>query len=156
MRLPLIRRLVLGLVLLLAAVVAGGSGKLRPPRRPSQGQAAGQFLRAVLRADYAAAYSRLAPEVRRGVSLPRFTTAAYPLWKSGQRRGPQIELYKLGIRLEASGSSRLFYDFSFVRDSAVKPPPAVLEVVFRDTAARAVLGFALRPVQRPTQGKTRP
>ncbi len=146
----------LGLVLLLAAIVAGGAGKLRPPRRPSQGQAAGQFLRAVLRADYTTAYGRLAPEVRRGVSLPRFTTAAYPLWKSGQRRGPQIELYKLGVRLGNGGSARLFYAFSFVRDSATNPPPIVLEVVFRDTAARAVLGFALRPVQRTVPIKTRP
>ncbi|GAB3289391.1 hypothetical protein ACFQT0_08475 [Hymenobacter humi] len=110
----------------------------------SQGQVAWQFLRAILRADYTAAYARLAPEVRRAVSLAHFEEAARPLWRSGQRRGQQIELYKLGVRLGAGGSSRLFYSFTFATDSGKVPPPAVLEVTFRDTTARAVLGFGLR------------
>ena len=115
------------------------------PARPSQGQAANQFLRAILRADYAWAYARLAPEVRRAVSLGGFEAAARPLWKSGQPRRQAIELYKLGMRLDDGGNSRLFYAFSFAADSALKMPPVLLEVTFRDTASRAILGFGLRP-----------
>lgn len=128
-------------------LVGGGLRGAQPaPLRPSQGQAAGQFLRAVLRANYSAAYGRLAPEVRQGISLARFTSLARPLWKSGQRpgRGTAIELYKLGVRLGDGGSSRLFYSFSFAADSSQRVPSELLEVTFRDTAARAVLGFSLR------------
>ena len=118
-----------------------------PPRRPrpTQAQVARRFLLDVLRADYPAAYPRLAPEVRAGVGLPAFGAAARPLWQQGQARGPRIELYQVGTRL---GSGRVpgqwFCRFAFARDSARHPPPVLLEVTFRDTAARAVLGFGLR------------
>ncbi len=121
--------------------------------RLSQSQAAGQFLKAVLRADYRTAYGHLAPEVRQGITLGRFEAVARPLWKAGQRPVPRIELYKLGMRLGDGGASRLFYDFSFAADSVRKPPLVLLEVTFRDTASRAVLGFGLRP-SRPL-GKPR-
>ncbi|MFC6222904.1 hypothetical protein ACFP2F_06590 [Hymenobacter artigasi] len=140
-----------GLLLLSLTAVGMGSTGLKvaqhSARRPSQGQAAGQFLRAVLRANYSGAYGRLAPEVRQGISLPRFVVAARPLWKSGQRpgRGTAIELYKLGMRLGDKGSSRLFYSFSFAADSSLRMPSELLEVTFRDTASRVVLGFSLRP-----------
>ncbi|SFQ65933.1 hypothetical protein [Hymenobacter arizonensis] len=140
------------LALLVGLTAAGGKPLPSPPTRPArlaQGQAAWQFLRAVLRGDYSTAYSRLAPEVRRAVSLERFEEAAQPLWKSGQRRGQEIELYKLGVRLGAGNSSRMFYAFTFAADSGVVPPPAILEVTFRDTATRAVLSFGLRPGPRP-------
>ncbi|MDO7844987.1 hypothetical protein Q5H92_01350 [Hymenobacter sp. M29] len=117
---------------------------MQAERRPGQAQAAGLFLRAVLHADYPAAYARLAPEVRQGLTLARFAAAARPLWKSGQRHGSGIELYKLGVRLGDRGGSRLFYSFSFAADSVAKSPSELLEVTFRDTASRAVLGFSLR------------
>lgn len=139
----------LALALLVAGAASGGLRKAQQDAAGpamSQGQAAGQFLRAVLRANYSSAYSRLAPEVRQGISLARFITAARPLWKSGQRpgRGTAIELYKLGVRLGDRGSSRLFYSFSFAADSSLRIPPELLDVTFRDTASRAVLGFSLR------------
>ena len=163
MQAPLIRKQWLpavsaGVLLLsLTAVGMGSSSGLQgaphSARQPSQGQAAGQFLRAVLRANYSVAYGRLAPEVRQGISLPGFVAAARPLWKSGQRpgRGAAIELYKLGMRLGDKGSSRLFYSFSFAADSSLRIPSDLLEVTFRDTASRAVLGFSLRtsPIVRP-------
>lgn len=141
------------LSVLLVALVLGGTTRAQTlrsaphakPARLSQGQAANQFLRAILRADYAAAYARLAPEVRRAVSMHGFESAARPLWRSGQPQRQAIELYKLGMRIEDGGNSRLFYDFSFAADSSLKMPPVLLEVTFRDTAARAVLGFGLRP-----------
>ncbi|MDO7850524.1 hypothetical protein Q4S41_02890 [Hymenobacter sp. CA1UV-4] len=104
----------------------------------------------MLRANYPAAYARLAPEVRQGLSLARFAAAARPLWKSGQRHGNTIELYKLGVRLGDRGGSRLFYTFSFATDSAARSPSELLEVTFRDTATRAVLGFSLRTPARVT------
>ncbi len=148
------RLTMLGWTLALLVLLTGASAKPLPtlltkPVRLAQGQAAWQFLRAVLRADYTSAYGRLAPEVRRAVSLERFEAAALPLWKSGQRRGQEIELYKLGVRLGAGNSSRMFYAFTFAVDSGVVPPPAILEVTFRDTATRAVLSFGLRPGPRP-------
>ncbi|MCC3154297.1 hypothetical protein Q3A66_11105 [Hymenobacter sp. BT770] len=139
----------LSLALATLALVIGGSAAQQPAPAPktaklSQGQVAWQFLRAVLRANYTAAYARLAPEMHRAVSLERFEAAARPIWKTGQRHGQQIELYKLGVRLGAGGSSRMFYAFTFASDSASKSPSAVLEVTFRDTTARTVLGFAQR------------
>ncbi|WP_199243515.1 hypothetical protein [Hymenobacter sedentarius] len=142
-------------------LIVGGSAAQQPAPAPktaklSQGQVAWQFLRAVLRANYTAAYARLAPEVHQAVSLERFEAAARPIWKTGQRRGQQIELYKLGVRLGAGGSSRMFYAFTFASDSAAKSPAAVLEVTFRDTTARAVLGFAQRiaPQAAPKRPRT--
>ena len=132
-----------GLVLSLLPVGSRAGAQAQAPR-PSQAQAASRFLRAVLRADYPAAYSQVAPEVRRAVSARQFAAAARPLRRSGQQRGAAIELYKLGVRLGESGSTRLFYTFSFARDSSEKPPSVLLEVTFRDTASRAVLGFSLR------------
>jgi hypothetical protein len=150
-------RLTWPLLVLLLAVYAVGTGfaapqraaQVQPARRQSQGQAAGQFLRAVLRADYAAAYRQLAPEVRQTVSLDRFEAAARPLWKSGQHRSREIELYKLGVRLGGGRASRLFYAFTFAADSSLKTPSALLEVTFRDTASRAILGFGVRNAKAP-------
>ena len=142
------QRLLLPAVVITAVTTAlAGARPLtqKPVTRLSQGQAAGQFLRAVLRADYATAYGRLAPEVRRSVSLMRFETAARPLWKSGVHRTLDIQLYKLGVRLGDNGASRLFYSFSFAADSSLKIPSVLLEVTFRDTASRAILGFDVRP-----------
>ena len=133
--------------LLVGALLARGTASR--PRLPApkpgqgQGQVAGQFLRAVLRAEYAVAYGRLAPEVRRAVSPAAFGAAARPLWKAGRRAAP-LELYKLGVRLGDGGVSRLFYSFTFAADSALPQPSVLFEVTFRDTAARGVLGFGLR------------
>ena len=113
------------------------------PRKAGQGYSAAQFLQAVLRADYLTAYAALAPEVRKSVTIRSFETAARPLWKSGQRHGSAIELYKLGVRMGEGQASRFFYSFSFAADSALKTPSALLEVTFRDTTSRAVLGFGL-------------
>ena len=139
-----------GLMVLLAAGVLGRNVAARqqqPVLKYSQAQVAGQFLRAVLRAEYAAAYSRLAPEVRRAVSPGGFTNAARPLWKAGRHAAP-LELYKLGVRLGDGSASRLFYSYSFVADSALPQPTVLFEVTFRDTAARGVLGFELGRVAR--------
>ena len=131
--------------LLVGALLARGaaSNPRLPAPKPGQGQVAGQFLRAVLRAEYAVAYGRLAPEVRRAVSPAAFGAAARPLWKAGRRAAP-LELYKLGVRLGDGGVSRLFYSFAFAADSALPQPSVLFEVTFRDTAARGVLGFGLR------------
>ena len=108
-------------------------------------------MRAVLAADYLTAYRRLAPEVRQTVNFAHFQGVAHPLWKIGQQRHRAIELYKLGLRLGDTGGSRLFYDFSFAADSLLKPPPVLLEVTFRDTASRAILGFGMRIDKAPAR-----
>ncbi len=114
---------------------------------PTQAQVARRFLVEVLAADYPAAYQRLAPEVRAAVPVATFAAAARPLWQQGQARGAAIELYQLGTRLgNGRRASQWFYRFAFASDSArpPHPPPALLEVSFRDTTARVVLGFGLR------------
>jgi len=116
----------------------------KPARAPSQVQVARQFLLAVLRGEYSKAYGRLAPEVRRTVSNAQFRVLARPLYVRGKKRGTDIELYKLGFRLLETGPSQGFVAFSFPADSLLKHPPEWLEVTFRDTAARQVLGFELR------------
>ena len=148
-------RLVVGL-LIVGLIVSAGRPAHQAARRLSQGQAAGQFLGAVLRADYQSAYARMAPEVRQTIGLGRFEAQARPLWKSGQRHGTAIELYKLGMRLNERGASRLFYTFSFAADSSRKPPSELLEVTFRDTAARAVLGFSVYSTAVPIKKKPVP
>ncbi|TDN37399.1 hypothetical protein E4631_00500 [Hymenobacter sp. UV11] len=129
-------------LVLLAGLLVGA----RPyPPAPTQAQVARRFLGEVLRADYPTAYRRLAPEVRAGVPLAAFGAAARPLWQQGQARGPAIELYQVGVRLGTGRTgSRWFCRFTFASDSAHRPPPVLLEVTFRDTTARAVLGFGLR------------
>jgi len=149
------------LVLLLAVGAAVWSAKPRPRqakpgRRPSQSQVGTAFLRAVLRKDYTTAYAQLAPEVRRGVSVARFQGAAQPLWQAGQHHGTALELYKLGVRLEAGGSSRLFYAYSFAADSSLRVPSVLLEVAFRDTATRNVLAFGIRKPAAASPGKPKP
>ncbi|GAA4348508.1 hypothetical protein GCM10023185_04500 [Hymenobacter saemangeumensis] len=119
------------------------SGQTRPQRPISQVQVARQFLLAVLRGDYKSAYGRLAPEVRQGMSITRFQAAARPLYARGQQRGTAIELYKLGFFLMETGGSKGFVAFSFPADSMLKHPPEWLEVTFRDTTTRQVLGFQL-------------
>ena len=132
----------LGLALL--AALATASYPSQPPR-PTQAQVARRFLLDILHADYPAAYRRLAPEVRAAVPLPTFATVARPVWQQGKASGPAIELYQIGAWLGTGRArSQWFCRFSFARDSARRPPPMLLEVTFRDTTARAVLGFSLR------------
>lgn len=112
---------------------------------PTQAQIARRFLAEVLRAEYPAAYRRLAPEVQARLLPTAFVSAAQPLRQLGEQHGQAIELYKLGTRLSARGGhGQWFYSFSFARDSLHKPPPVLLEVTFRDTTARQVLGFRVR------------
>jgi len=133
-----------------ALLLAGASlAPAQPPRqpRPTQAQVARRFLVEVLAASYPAAYRRLALEVQAAVPLGTFEAAARPLWQQGQARGPAIELYQIGTRLgDGRRASQWFCRFSFAGDSAQprRPPPVLLEVTFRDTTARAVLGFGLR------------
>lgn len=141
------RHLSLLLVLAVAAGLAAAGQPSQPPRqlRPTQAQVARRFLLEVLAANYPAAYRRLAPEVQAAVPLAAFEGASQPLWQQGQARGPAIELYQIGARLGGGrGRSQWFCRFSFASDSARRPPPVLLEVTFRDTTARAVLGFGLR------------
>jgi hypothetical protein len=129
----------------LALVVGVGRGFSTQPEAPTQAQVSYRFLNEILRADYPAAYRRLAPEVQRALPSAAFATAAQPLQQLGQQRGPNIKLYKLGTRLSGRGKpGQWFYSFSFAKDSLLKPPPVLLEVTFRDTAARQVLGFGVR------------
>jgi hypothetical protein len=129
----------------LALIVGVGAGFRAQPVAPTQAQISYRFLNEILRADYPAAYRRLAPEVQRALPSAAFTTAAQPLQQLGQQRGADIKLYKLGTRLGGRGKpGQWFYSFSFAKDSLLKPPPVLLEVTFRDTTARQVLGFGVR------------
>jgi hypothetical protein len=129
----------------LALIVGVGAGFRAQPVAPTQAQISYRFLNEILRADYPAAYRRLAPEVQRALPSAAFATAAQPLQQLGQQRGPNIKLYKLGTRLSGRGKpGQWFYSFSFAKDSLLKPPPVLLEVTFRDTTARQVLGFGTR------------
>ena len=124
--------------------LAAGFG-FQPAPKPTQAQVARRFLSEVLRADYPAAYQRLAPEVRGTLRPAAFATAAQPLQHLGQQRGQAVELYKLGTWLsESGGHEPWFYRFSFASDSARRPPPVLLEVTFSDTTTRQVLGFGVR------------
>jgi hypothetical protein len=134
-----------GGLLLLVASLAPAQPQSPRQLRPTQAQVARRFLVEVLAASYPAAYRRLAPEVRGAVPVATFEAAARPLWQQGQAHGPAIELYQIGTRLGSDRrASQWFCRFSFASDSARRPPPVLLEVTFRDTTARAVLGFGLR------------
>jgi len=129
-------------------LLAGVATLARPAAAPAptQAQVAYRFLTEVLRADNSAAYRRLAPEVRAGLPPAAFATTARPLRQVGTQRGRAIELYTFGTHLsERGGPEPWFYRFSFAQDSLQKPPPVLLEVTFRDTTTREVLGFRVRP-----------
>lgn len=126
----------------LAALVISAQATAPAPTQP---QVARRFLLDVLRADYPAAYQRLAPDVQIKLPLAAFTQAARPLTQLGSQRGQAIELYKLGTWLSAPGTHEpWFYCFSFAQDSLQKPPKVLLEVTFQDTTTRQVLGFQVR------------
>lgn len=114
---------------------------------PTQAQVSYRFLTELLRADYPTAYRRLAPEVRAKLPLLAFITATRPFRQQGHRRGRAVELYTFGTHVGergGGGHEPWFYRFSFAADSLQKPPPVLLEVTFRDTTARQVLGFRVR------------
>lgn len=131
--------------LLIAGLLATGSALAQPePPRNTQVQATRQFLTAALRGD-TAAIRWLAPELRRKLGVVGVQRALAPLAVAGQRRGSEIELYKLGWWLEADGSSRPFVAYSWAADSAKhRPKREWLQVAFRDSAARQIVEFELR------------
>ncbi|WP_303310265.1 hypothetical protein [Hymenobacter sp. BT730] len=116
---------------------------------PSQMQVARQFLLAVLRADYTAAYGLLAPEVTQAVSRTQFQAAARSLQQAGQQYQPAFELYKFGLRLGEGDDVRRFYAFTFKADTLNAAPHVQLDVTFRDSAATRVLFFGLMPIKQP-------
>jgi hypothetical protein len=133
-----------GLLLATTVGLAAAFGG-QAPVAPTQAQVAYRFLTEVLRADYPAAYGRMAPEVRAGLPPAAFATAARPLRQVGKQRGRGIELYIFGTHLTEHGTGEpWFYRFSLAKDSLQKPPPVLLEVTFRDTTTRQVLGFRVR------------
>ncbi len=120
----------------------------RAPQRPAQSQiqVARQFLLAVLAGNYPVAYSLLAPEVSQHVPLARFQATAQLLYQQGQRHQPTIDLYKLGFRISADNTTRSFVAFMFRSDTLAPRPQMQLDVTFRDSTARRILGFGLVPL----------
>lgn len=113
--------------------------------RPSQVQVARRFLLAVLHGEYTAAYQLLAPEAQASFTAKSFRAAAQPLREQGQRRGPAIDLYKLGYRIGDTNDVTNFYSFMFKSDTLARLPVVQLDVTFRDSTATGILGFGLIP-----------
>lgn len=118
--------------------------------RPSQVQVARQFLLAVLRSDYKAAFQLLAPETQATLTARQFRAAAQPLLAQGKQRGQPIDLYKLGYRIGENSDVRSFYSFMFKSDTLARQPQVQLDVTFRDSTAKRILSFGLIPAP---QGK---
>ncbi|MCB2407101.1 hypothetical protein [Hymenobacter lucidus] len=131
------RRVVVLLVVLLLAVPTVA--------RPSQVQVARQFLLAVLRGEYKAAYALLAPELQASMTPRQFRAAAQPLIAQSRQRGRPIDLYKLGYRIGEANDVRNFYSFMFKSDTLARLPQVQLDVVFRDSTATHILSFGLIP-----------
>ncbi|MBD2714459.1 hypothetical protein KBK19_05390 [Microvirga sp. STR05] len=134
------RRLVVGCLLLCLPLFQAVAQK-----PPSQVQVARQFLLAVLAGNYPAAYAFLAPEVSAAVPLARFQAAAEPLHQQGRQHQPTIDLYKLGYRISDNNTTRPFVAFKFRSDTLLPRPQVQLDVTFRDSTARQILGFGLIP-----------
>ncbi len=115
---------------------------LGPPPRNSQVQVGRRFWLAVLRHDDRAAYALLTPDVRHALPLAAFRHRAGLVRAAAH--GRNIELYKLGFRLEDDGRARPFVAFTYAADSALLGKRRGLDVTFRDTAARAVWQFGVR------------
>ncbi|TGD81340.1 hypothetical protein [Hymenobacter wooponensis] len=123
-----------------------------PAQAPTtQVQVARQFLLAVVRGEWAVAYGHLAPEVRQGLSAQQFQKAAEPLYKQAKHYGPTISLYKLGYRLRDTQVPQPFVAFSYKADTLQAYPHFQLDVTFRDSTARQVLGFGLVPLVAPVK-----
>jgi hypothetical protein len=113
--------------------------------RPSQVQVARQFLLAVLRGEYAAAYQLLTPETQASLTARQFRAAVQPLRAQAQRHGQPIDLYKLGYRIGELNDVRSFYSFMFKSDTLAARPQVQLDVTFRDSTATRILTFGLIP-----------
>lgn len=128
-------------------------GAQPPAPRPTQIQAARQFLLTLLRGEFEAAHRMLAPEVGSALTPARFRAVAQPLYEQGRRFGPAIDLYKLGFRLRDGQSPQAFVAFMFKADTLTARPKVQLDVTFRDSTARQVLSFGLIPLVAPTRLK---
>ncbi|MCR5888601.1 hypothetical protein LRS06_12670 [Hymenobacter sp. J193] len=117
---------------------------------PTQVQVARQFLQAVLRADYPAAYGLLDASVTQRITAARFAEVMRPVHAQAQHFGPGFDLYKLGLRLGEGGSVRYFCAFTFKKDTLAGAPHLQLDVSFRDSVATRVLYFTPVPA-RPGQ-----
>lgn len=137
---PLISRRCLALLLSLLLCLPAAAGAGPTP----QAYLARQFLLALLRGEYAAAYALLAPETQAAMSRQQFRQAAAPLYEQGRQAGAAIELYRLGLRLGENDDTRWFYAFTFRSDSAATAPTQ-LDVTFRDSVTARVLEFRLVP-----------
>ncbi|GGG29907.1 hypothetical protein GCM10011378_03180 [Hymenobacter glacieicola] len=115
-------------------------------------QVARQFLLAMVRGEWAAAYQWLAPETRHDLSIEQFRTAAQPFLVQSQHYGPVIDLYKLGYRLRGEETPQPFVAFSFRADTLRRLPHYQLDVTFRDSTTRQVQGFGLVPLL-PVSGR---
>ena len=122
-----------------------------PPAPPTQIQAARRFLLAVLRGEFAGAHQLLAPEVGSALTPAQFRAVALPLYERGRQFGPNIDLYKLGFRLRDGQPPQSFFAFTFKADTLAARPTVQLDVTFRDSAARQVLGFGLVPSAAPVR-----
>ncbi|MBG8552917.1 hypothetical protein [Hymenobacter guriensis] len=114
---------------------------------PTQVQVARQFLQAVLRADYPAAYGLLDASVKQRVTAAQFAEVVRPVHAQAQHFGPGFDLYKLGLRLGEGGSMRYFCAFTFKKDTLAGAPHLQLDVSFRDSVATQVLYFTPVPAQ---------
>lgn len=113
------------------------------PPRNTQVQAARQFLAAALRGDTATAKRWLSANLQANDA----GRALAPLVEAGRRRGPNMELYRLGF-LVGDDTERPFVTYAWAADSAVEwPLRASIQVVFRDTAARQVWEVYLREMK---------
>lgn len=121
--------------------------------RPTQIQAARQFLLAVLRGEFEIAHRMLAPEVGSALTPARFRAVAQPLYEQGRQYGPAIDLYKLGFRLRDGQVPQSFVAFMFKADTLAARPKMQLDVTFRDSTARQVLSFGLIPLAAPVRVK---
>lgn len=134
---------------LVLAFPLGAAGPQVAP--PTQIQAARRFLLSVLRGEFEVARGMLVPEVGKALTPTQFRAAALPLYERGRQFGPAIDLYKLGFRLRDGQSPQSFVAFMFKADTLAARPEVQLDVTFRDSTARQILGFGLIPLGKPVR-----
>lgn len=115
-------------------------------------------MTALLEKEYSQAWNLLDPEIQKKVTVETLKTAAKPVDELALRFGKELIPFMWGYRTAQNGQSFLIYTYKFKSDVSKEIASALIDVVFRDAQAMAILGFlpkfSASPPANPNQVST--
>lgn len=129
-------------ILLCLFLTGSAQGQPAPPAQAAQqDQAARTFMTALLEEEYSQAWNLLDPEIQKKVTVETLKTAAKPFDELALRFGKELIPFMWGYETSQNGQSVLIYTYKFRSDVSKGIASALINVVFRDAQAMAILGF---------------